>query len=69
MDVTERRVVVQEWYETDCSKTGWDSHGWIFKDDRTDMDNSWTVVEHLDTDKHSNPTIAIAEKTTDIWTI
>jgi hypothetical protein len=25
--VIERRIVTQDWYETEFSKTGWDSHG------------------------------------------
>lgn len=65
--VTEKRIVEQEWYETECNKTGWDSHDWFFKDSREPMDSSWTIVEHLDSDKFGNPLIAIAEKETALF--
>lgn len=45
MKVKERRVVRQEWYETDCTKTGWDSHGWIFMEGY--MLEDFNVVEIL----------------------
>lgn len=32
MKIIERRLVIQEWYETEYSKTGWNSHGWFSKD-------------------------------------
>ncbi len=51
MKVTERRLVRQQWYETDTTKTGWDSHGWTF-DNGEQMDDSWTIVSHLTLDKH-----------------
>jgi hypothetical protein len=63
--ITEKRIVEQEWYETECTKTGWDSHDWFFKDSRELMDNKWTIVEILDMDKHYNPILAIAEKETE----
>ncbi len=67
MIVTERRVVWQEWYETENTKTGWDSYGWEFRDDETTMDETeWTIVEHLELDKFYNPIFAIAEKETEI---
>lgn len=65
MIVTEKRLVEQEWYETECTKTGWDSHDWFFKDSRNPMDSSWTIVELLDYDKFYNPTLGIAEKETE----
>ena len=65
MIITERRIVQQEWYETECTKTGWDNHGWYFKDDGHTMDETeWTIVEHLDFDKFYNPILAVAEKET-----
>jgi hypothetical protein len=67
MKVTERRLVEQSWYETEYSKTGWDSHGWHFKDSGWLMyEIEWTIVEHLDYDKFYNPILAIAEKETEI---
>ena len=62
MIVTEKRIVEQEWYEIKCNKTGWDSSGWFFKDDGVSMTNEWTIVCYLDIDKHSNPTLGIADK-------
>lgn len=60
--ITERRLVYQIWYETESTKTGWDSHGWCFKDDDIQMCLDWTVVEHLEIDKFGNPTIGVAER-------
>ena len=62
--VIERRIVTQDWYETDTTKTGWDSHGWTF-DDGAQMDDSWTIVSHLTLDKHYNPWVGIAEREVD----
>ena len=59
---TERRIVIQDWYETEFSKTGWNSHGWSFKDSGHHIDSTWTVVEHLDINKFGNPILGIAEK-------
>jgi len=67
MEINEIRVIIQEWYETNCTKTGWDSNGWIFKDDRLPIDNSWEITKHLDSDKHYNPIVGIAEKKTLIF--
>ena len=50
MKITERRIVEQQWYETDLSKTGWDSHGWVFKDDFQGILSGWEIVQHLHTD-------------------
>lgn len=66
MIVTERRIVLQDWYETEYSKTGWDSHGWIFKDDYQGLTTGWEIVEILDSDKYGNPTLGVAEKQTKI---
>lgn len=65
--IIEKRIVIQEWYETDATKTGWDSHGWEFKDDGRTMDETeWTIVNHLELDKFYNPVLGIAEKETEI---
>ena len=65
--VTETRVVMQEWYETELTKTGWDSHGWRFCDDGTEMGQNWEIQEHLSTDKHYNPTQGIATRNVNIY--
>ncbi len=64
--IIERRVIRQEWYETECTKTGWDSHGWIFVDDGINMGNEWTVVQHIHSDKFGNPFLGVAEKEANI---
>ena len=64
MTVTERRIVRQDWYETETTKTGWDSHGWTF-DNGEQMDDSWTIVSHLTLDKHYNAWVGIAEREVD----
>ena len=67
MEATERRVVIQDWYETEYGKTGWDSHGWKFLDDNQDIDGwEWEVVEIVDMDKYGNPLVGISEKQTEI---
>lgn len=66
MIVTETRIVRQEWYETELTKTGWDSHGWVFQDDGQLMPNEWTVINHLQSDKFYNPMLGIAEKKTEV---
>ena len=63
--VTERRIVTKEWYETEYSKTGWDSHGWVFDDGKT-IGNAWTIIEHIHSDKFGNPFIGIAEREVDV---
>ena len=64
MTITERRIVYQDWYETECTKTGWDSHGWYFDD--CGFTEYWTVVSHITTDKFGNTWVGIAEKETKI---
>ena len=59
--IEERRVVYQEWYETEFTKTGWDSHGWMFDDGRDVFLEGWEVVLVVQSDKHGNPTIGVAE--------
>jgi hypothetical protein len=59
--VTERRTVWQAWYETDTTKTGWDSDGWYFKD-MSRMGADWTIVHHQYLDKFGNPIKGIAER-------
>lgn len=66
MKVTERRIVEQQWFETEVSKTGWDSHGWVFKDDFQGLLIGWEIVEHLHTDKFGNSWLGIAERETKI---
>lgn len=67
MIIKERRLVEQQWYETELSKTGWDSHGWVFVDSGASaLYNKWDVVEHLKVNKFGNPTLGIAEKETEI---
>ena len=63
--VIERRIVTQDWYETEMTKTGWDSHGWIFDSGHT-MENDWTIVEHLYLDKFGNPFKGVAEREIDV---
>lgn len=64
MKVTERRIVTQEWYETETTKTGWDSNGWHFKDDENAMPEYWTIVQYIYLDKFGNPFLGVAEKET-----
>jgi hypothetical protein len=67
MKITERRIVEQQWYETELSKTGWDSYGWVFKDSGSNVEvNGWEIVEHLHVDKFGNAWLGIAEKETEI---
>lgn len=62
MTVTEKRIVKQEWYETEDSKTGWDSHGWVFDDNGQTMPNSWTITQYIKLDKFGNPYLGIVVK-------
>jgi hypothetical protein len=64
MKITLRLIVRKEWYETDTTKTGWDSHGWWSDDmDKYISENGeWTIVSHLEFDKYYNPTLGIIEK-------
>lgn len=67
MKIVERRLVIQDWYETEYTKTGWDNHEWQFKDDRNVINpQEWVIISHLDSDKFGNPILAIAEKETEI---
>jgi hypothetical protein len=66
MKVTERRIVTQDWYETEANKNGWDSHGWFFFDDGKTMGTAWTVVEHIHLDKFGNPFVGVAEREVDV---
>ena len=61
MRILERRIIRQEWYETDTTKTGWDSHGWHFETGEQ-MDDEWTVVHHIHSDKFGNPFVGVAER-------
>jgi hypothetical protein len=60
--ILEQRVVTQHWYETECSRTGWDSHGWAFMDSGETMTNDWTIRKHIKIDKFGNPFLGIAER-------
>lgn len=62
--IIERRIVKQDWYETELTKTGWDSNGWYFADDGQDKYLSWVIVQHLKSDKFGNPILGVAEKET-----
>lgn len=65
MKITERRIVRQDWHESDESKNGWDSVGWHFDDDYLPMNElHWEVVTNIYTDKFGNPFLGIAEKET-----
>ena len=64
--IKEIRIVTQQWYESECEKTGWASHGWEFQDDGYSAGEDWTIVDHIKTDKFGNPTMGIAEKETTI---
>lgn len=67
MKITERRLVRQEWYETEFSKTGWDSYGWQFLDSGANAEvMGWTIVEHLNMDKFGNCWLGVAEKETEV---
>lgn len=66
MKITERRIVIQDWFECEDSKTGWDSHGWEFKDLDGYYDTDWNIVEILDSDKYGNPILGVSEKETEI---
>lgn len=67
MKITECRIVEQQWYETELSKTGWDSYGWVFKDSGSNAEvEGWEIVQILVYDKFINPILAIAEKETEI---
>lgn len=58
----EKRFVVQEWFETETTKTGFDSFGWLFRSDRMGMGDEWEIQEIFDTDKFGNPILAVAIK-------
>jgi hypothetical protein len=60
--ITEKRIVRQEWYETETTKTGWDSNGWFFDDDGFAMPENWTISQHIHFDKFGNPILGVAEK-------
>mgnify|MGYP007100037062 CR=1 FL=1 len=61
MTVIERRLVEQDWYETETTKTGWDSHGWHF-DGGDQMGSDWSVVTIIPSDKFGNAFVGIAER-------
>lgn len=64
--IKERRVVYQDWYETEHSKTGWETNvGWYFKEGDF-ISPDWEIKEILESDKFGNPILAVAEKDTEI---
>lgn len=68
MKITERRIVTQHWYETELTKTGWDSHGWVFSDGSTisEIHSSWIIASHIRIDKFGNPFVGVAEREVEI---
>lgn len=67
IDIKERRIVHQYWYESKESMTGWDSHGWAFEDGSfPDPELGWSVVEYTVMDKYGKPCVGIAERTVTI---
>ncbi len=65
MKITERRIVRQDWYETETTKTGWDNTGWVFSDGSS-MGTVWTIVQHIHLDKFGNPFVGVAEREVDV---
>lgn len=61
MKITERRIVVQEWEETETTRSGFASRGWIF-DNGHGMPDDWKVVLHIKYDKFGLPCLAVAER-------
>jgi hypothetical protein len=54
MIITEKRLIRQEWYETEYSKTGFDTHGWYFNDGDLMCPIEWVIKEHIKSDKFGN---------------
>lgn len=59
MKITERRLVVQEWFK---KETEWISHGWFFLDSDDPVGDDWKVTNHLKTDEHINPIYGVVER-------
>lgn len=51
----QRRVAIKEWYETEMTKTGWDSNGWFWEDTGDVITPDWEIETILDEDKHYHP--------------
>ena len=66
MKITERRIVRQEWYETDTTKTGWDNDGWTFADYGYRIGDDWNVVNIIYLDEFGNPILGIAEREVEV---
>lgn len=60
--IEEVLVVSQVWYETEKTKSGWTSDGWIFNHTCSPITSGWEVYRILSTDKFGNPTLGIALK-------
>ena len=50
-DVNKRIVLSQDWFESEDSKTGWDTIGW-------NEPKGFELEKVLNTDKYGNPTLA-----------
>jgi hypothetical protein len=67
MKVTERRIVAQDWYKTEMTESGHDSHGWRFDDGSyIEHRNNWVVVNVIYSDIYGNPIVGIAEREVEI---
>ena len=62
MEESEKVIIYQEWYETDQTRTGWDSFGWSFENGEDVDQLEWDITEYIDHDKFGHPTKAYAIK-------
>lgn len=52
-----KTVVVQEWFETPRTKTGWDTVGWMYENGmEISLNDSCKDVVHTEADKYGHPT-------------
>ena len=51
MKITERRIVEQQWYETELSKTGWEIVQHLYTDK---FGNSWLGIAEKETKINEN---------------
>lgn len=65
MKTTESVLVVQDWFEDESSKNGYESIGWTFKDTEEIIGDTWNVVSVIDTDKYGHPITGIAQRMID----
>lgn len=67
INIREVRIVEQNWDEDwNESNSGWMTNGWYFKDTGEYITPDWQISEIIHTDKYGNPTVAIAEKITEV---